>query len=109
VVVFAARALFLLCSSGNTDLSSASGQGVGLGGDSGTYLLSGQFLLQLGASRACRTQLNGRRCPLQYSRLGQSPKAHTQLLFAVLPGFGLLLPSCFRGGKRGVLGQADPA
>lgn len=74
MVVFAARALFLLCSSGNIDLSSASGQGVGLGGDSGTYLLSGQFLLQLGASRTRRTQLKWAALSSPVQQAGAVPK-----------------------------------
>lgn len=36
------------------------------------------------------------------------PRGMHELLSGVLPGPGLLLPSCLRGGKRRVLGQADP-
>lgn len=62
----------------------------------------------LGAAALMGWCWNGQRRLSSTAGWASPPRGTHKLLSGVLPGPGLLLPSCLRGGKRRVLGQADP-
>lgn len=69
----------------------------------------GAALVSVGPAALLGWCWNGQRRPSGTAGWASPPRGAHELLSGVLPGSGLLLPSCLRGGKRRVLGQADPA
>lgn len=69
----------------------------------------GEVLISLGPVGLVHWSWNRQHCLLTGTAgwVGR-PRGTCKLLSCLLLGFGLFLPSCVRGGKRRVLGQADP-